>query len=249
MVRTVLHVSAHPDDESIGAPCTLLHLRTRGARVGVAACGLGRPADHARRRGELAAATAFAGFELVVHEPPLGLSSGDDLDTAHRHLVPWLVRLLDSWDADLVVGPHLHDVHPAHEAVARAIRDAVPRAARPPVWWSWGIWADLRRPTLLFPCSPDLVDRAVAMLRHHEGEVARNNYVDMVHAAGRLAAIRGVERVRGFGSAALPGVEHAELLTELGWVDGRWRFGAPRVARTPDLPRHWNGDATDFVRS
>ena len=87
------------------------------------------------------------------------------------------------------------------------------------------------------------------MLRHHEGEVARNDYVGMLHAAGRLNAIRGVERVLGFGTAALPAVEHAELLTELGWVDSCWRFGTPRVARILDLPRRWDGDATEFLRS
>jgi LmbE family N-acetylglucosaminyl deacetylase len=217
--------------------------------VTVAACGLGRTADQARRRRELVAATTFGGFELVVHEPPVGLSTGDDLDAARRRVVPWLVELMDSTEADLVVGPQLHDVHPAHEAVARAIRDAVPHAARPPMWWSWGIWADLRRPTLLLPCAPDLVERALAMLRHHEGEVERNDYVAMVRAAGRLNAIRGVERVQGFGTAALPGVEHAELLTELGWVDGCWRFGIPRVAPTPDLLHRWDGDATEFVQS
>jgi hypothetical protein len=68
-----------------------------------------------------------------------------------------------------------------------------------------------------------------------------------VRAAGRLAAIRGGERVLGFGAAALPGVEHAELLTELGWVGGRWRFGPSRVSSAPDLPVEWGDDATYLV--
>ena len=245
----VLHVAPHPDDESLGAPCTLLGLRASGADVVVAACGMGRPADHARRRRELGDATAFGGFRLEVHEPPVALGSTDDLDAAQRRLVPWLVARMDRHDADVVVGPHLHDAHPAHEAVARAVRDAVVRAARPTVWWSWAIWADLRHPTLLVPCPPALVDRAAAMLRHHAGEVARNDYVGMLHAMGRLDAIRGVERVRGFGAAALPGVRHAELLTELGRVDGRWRFGRPRTTPDPGPPDRWGADAEAFVRS
>lgn len=244
---TLLHVAPHPDDESIGAPCTLLRLADTGFRVIVVACGMGRPADHERRRREVVAATGAGGFELVVRDPPAALSSGDDLHLAREALTPWLVELLATYRADIVVGPQLHDVHPAHEIVARAVRDAIQRSARPPVWWSWGIWADLRRPTLLVPCSPELVERAITMLRCHEGEVARNDYIAMVRAAGRLAAIRGVERVLGFGATALLGVEHAELLTELGWVSGRWRFGPSRVSRTPDLPVVWGDDATPVV--
>lgn len=242
-MTTVLHVAPHPDDESVGAPCTLLRLADTGARVVVVACGLGRPADHPRRRRELAAACAAGGLELLVREPPVALGSRDDLAAAERLLTPWLADLIDASVADLVISPHLHDAHPAHETVARAVAAAVARSARRPVWWSYGIWADLRAPTLLHPCPPALVERAVAMLTHHAGELARNNYVAMVRSAGRLAAIRGVERVHGFGSAALPGVVHAELLTELGMVDGEWRLGRPRVAADPALPTSWAGRA------
>lgn len=247
-MTTVLHVAPHPDDESIGAPCALLHLAAAGARVIVVACGLGRPADHGRRHRELVAATRAGGLELLVRRPPAALGSDDDLLATRRELVPWLAGLIDTHRADLVIGPQLHDVHPAHEAVARAVRDAIALAVSPPVWWTWGIWADLRAPTVLFPCPAELVDRAVAMLSRYEGELARNSYVDMLRASGRLAAIRGVERVLGFGASALAGVRHAELLTELGLVDGRWRFGVPRVARRLTLPVSWGADASGFVQ-
>ncbi|MCA1572194.1 MAG: PIG-L family deacetylase [Chloroflexi bacterium] len=241
-MKTVLHVAPHPDDESLGAPCTLLGLAERGAQVVVVACGLGQPADHARRRAELESATAAAGFEMVVRDPPAALSSGDDLDAAQRELVPWVIQLLDGYNADLVVGPHRHDVHPAHETVAAVIADAVPAARRPPVWWAWSIWADLREPTLLVPCSNRLVEQALAVLECYSGEVARNHYPAMLRAAGRLDVVRGVERVLGFGAAALPGVCHAELLTEFGWDGRAWRRGVPRVDPEPGLPEQW-GDA------
>lgn len=247
MVTTVLHVAPHPDDEALGAPCTLLRLRDGGARVIVVACGLGRPPDHARRRAELEAATATAGFELIVRDPPAALASDDDLDAAEAELVPWVTRLVDQMEADLVVSPHLHDVHPAHEAVARVVRDAIAAARWPPVWWAWGIWADVRTPTLLVPAAPALVDRALAVLDRYVGEISRNYYPDMLRAAGRLGAIRGPELVAGFGSAGLPGVQYAELLTEVGVVDGHWRFGQARVADPPDLATEWKGEASSFV--
>lgn len=230
-----MHIAPHPDDESIGAPCSLLHLAASGARVVVVACGLGRPPDHDRRRGELVDATRAGGFELVVRDPPAALGSGDDLARTERDLVPWLAGLIDDLGADLVMSPHIHDAHPAHEAVARAVRDAVVRSARHPVWWTWGLWADLRTPAVLFPCRPELVERAVRMLACYPGELARNDYLDLLRSAGRLAAIRGVERVLGFGHAALPGVRHAELLGESSWIDGRWCAGVPRVSRTLEL--------------
>ena len=84
------------------------------------------------------------------------------------------------------------------------------------------------------------------MLTWYAGEIARNDYPDMLRAAGRLAAIRGAELVQGFGSAALPGVRHAELLCETGWIGGRWRFGVRRVAEQPDLPTRWGAEVTGW---
>ena len=53
MARTILHLSPHPDDEIAGAPATLMALREAGWRVVNVACGLGRPAQHQRRRAEV----------------------------------------------------------------------------------------------------------------------------------------------------------------------------------------------------
>lgn len=241
-MRTVLHVAAHPDDECIGAPCTLLELAAGGVRVIVVACSLGRRGDHDRRRRELVAATSAGGFELVLREPPEALSSSDDLEAARASLIPWLSELIDTHEPDLVISPHLYDVHPAHEVVAQALRDAIPASRRPPVWWMCAIWADLAIPTILFPCSAELVDRSLAMLACHSGELARNNYAEMARSAGRLNAIRGVERVLGFGSTRLEGVRHAELLMEVGWDGRTWRIGLPRVANVLELPTDWGDD-------
>lgn len=241
-MTVVLHIAPHPDDESMGAPGTLLRLADGGARVLVVACGLGRPAEHERRHAELRAAMAVAGHELVVRDPPAALASTDDLVATHAELVPWIVSLIDWYGADLVVAPHLRDAHPAHETVARAVRDAIVRAHRAPVWWAWAIWAELPHPTLLVPIDPSRVDRAEAALRCYDGELARNDYVGMLRASGRLGSTRGIERVAGFGAAALPGVEHAELLAEFGWVEGGWRIGIQRVSDVPTLPREWGDD-------
>ena len=71
VARTVLHLSPHPDDEVVGMPATLMALRDAGWRVVNLACGLGRPAQHQRRRAEVEEACRRAGFELLPCEPPL----------------------------------------------------------------------------------------------------------------------------------------------------------------------------------
>lgn len=245
-MTVVLHVAPHPDDESIGSPCTLLRLAERGARVVVVVCGLGRRVDHQRRRGELEAAVHLLGYELVVRQPPAALSSADDLTATQRELVPWLVSLIDDYAADLVVGPHLEDRHPAHETIARVVRDAIPLADCPPVWWAWAIWNELPQPTLLVPVAPRFVEQAVAALSCYRGELDRNNYVNLLTGTRQANAVRGVERVLGFGARQLPGVRYAELLAEFGWIGGGWRRGVRRVDPRPALPTSWDGAEPGF---
>src|SRR6186997_2544712 len=83
---TVLHLAPHPDDEAIAAAATLLALRDSGHRVINLAVSLGRREQRTRRRRELAEACRRADFELVIHRPPLDISSGDDRSVAQRKL-------------------------------------------------------------------------------------------------------------------------------------------------------------------
>ena len=75
-------------------PATLMALRDAGWRIVNLACGLGRPAQHQRRRAELEEACRRAGFELLPCEPPLPLSAGDDLAAAEETLVTLLGAVL-----------------------------------------------------------------------------------------------------------------------------------------------------------
>ena len=110
-------------------PATLMALRDAGWRVVNLACGLGRPAQHQRRRAEVEEACRRAGFELLPCEPPLPLSAGDDLAAAEETLVKLLGAVLPALDPALVCAPSPHDGHHAHEVVGRAAR---PRARGPP---------------------------------------------------------------------------------------------------------------------
>ena len=125
MARTVLHLSPHPDDEVAGMPATLMALRDAGWRVVNVACGLGRPAQHTRRRAEVEESCRRAGFELLVCDPPLALSAGDDLKASEEVLGELLAGLLPDLAPAIVCAPSPHDGHHAHELVGRAAYRAI----------------------------------------------------------------------------------------------------------------------------
>jgi LmbE family N-acetylglucosaminyl deacetylase len=233
----VLHLAPHPDDEVLGAGATLMALRDAGWEVVSLACGLGRPADHARRRTEAAEACRRARFTLRVLDPPLALSRHDDLAAAEDALAGALGPLLDDLGPAIVVSPSPHDRHHGHEAVARAARRALEARPLPaPAWWLWGLWADLPLPTLLVPFGRGRLREVRAALAAHAGEVARADYPALLEARARAGAVLGPERVFGFGAGPAAGAPYADILTELVRTADGWRLGRPRVlAAAADL--------------
>jgi LmbE family N-acetylglucosaminyl deacetylase len=214
-VATVLHVSPHPDDEALGAPATLLLLRAAGWHVVNALAGLGVPEHAARRRAEAADAAGRAGFELVLPD--------------ERPLDERITALVCHHAPEIVVSPSPDDGHPTHEATARATNDALASLPESPRWWQWGLWADLRSPTLFVPFDAEVLADAQHVLAAYTGELARNDYARLLDARSVAHAVLGSERVFGFGAARASTLPYAEVLTELRRIDGGWSPGEPRV--------------------
>lgn len=228
--KTILEVSPHPDDESIGSPATLMMLREAGHRVINMACSLGRPADHARRKAELETACERAGYELVVADPPAQISGGDDLAYAQDYLSDTIMGLQQDYHADVVVSPSVHDAHHGHEVVGRAVRDALDKTAEGTAWWMWNIWGDLPFPTLYTPLDESRLNTVMHALDAYTGENARNDYRNMVLGRAKLNTVLGSEKIFGFGAeAACPSQPYAELLTEVIKRDGEWMEGTKRI--------------------
>jgi len=229
VARTVLHLSPHPDDEVVGMPATLMALRDAGWHVVNLACGLGRPAQHQRRRAEVEEACRRAGFELLPCEPPLPLSSGDDLAASEETLVKLLGAVLPALDPALVCAPSPHDGHHAHELVGRAAYRALEAHPGPtPPLWLWGVWADLPFPTMIAPFDRVRLAEIKHAIAAHASELARLPLDRLVEARAVLAAGVGEERVHGSGLAGDPAVELAELLCEVMLEPGGWMLGTPR---------------------
>lgn len=225
-VKTVLQLSPHPDDELIGAPATLMALRDSGCRVVNLACSLGRPEQQPRRKAELREACRRARFEIRMPDEPVGLSWGDDLPAAEAELSRLILDAIDEERPMIVASPHPHDRHHAHEAVARAARDALLRSgARPPRWWMWGVWGDLPLPTIATAFDGARLDEILAALDAYVGELERNDYRRLVRGRAEMSASLGPELVFGFGSSGTDAA-YVELLAEVALVDGRWLLGS-----------------------
>jgi LmbE family N-acetylglucosaminyl deacetylase len=222
----VLHLAPHPDDEALGAGATLLGLRAAGHRVVNLACGLGRPEQHATRRAELEAACDRADFELVVHEPPLAMSRGDDLDGARAAIVRAALEQIEREHVALLISPAPEDAHHAHRAVGLAARDAAERAGIR--WWSWGLWRDLEAPTLFSGFGEERLAVLQQVLAAHAGELARADLAALLRARAIAARVLGAERIWGSGTAGRE-EPYAELLSEWVPAPGGLVAGQPRA--------------------
>lgn len=228
---TLLHLAPHPDDEAIAAVATMLALREKGHRVINFACSLGGK-DEERRRREVTEACRRADFRLVVHEPPLRISRGDDRQRAQVQLAATVRALVEQESVDVIVAPSPHDGHHGHEVVGRAARDAASGCGSR--LWFWGLWADLPWPTLYFGFDDSRLDHAIDVLNAHEEEIARNDYRAVVRGRGAANRSLGSERVFGFGER-MRDQPYAELLMEVVLRDGEWWTGGAREL-DPDDP-------------
>jgi LmbE family N-acetylglucosaminyl deacetylase len=225
----VVNVVPHPDDEAIGCPATMRRLQELGFVVEILAVGFGRPDQERRRRGELLASADRAGFTVLAPEEPINLSDRADVAGLETDVRLVVESVCASRLPRLVIGPHPHDSHPAHELVGRAVLQALEGVAEPPTLWMWSIWADLARPTLYCPFDEGQMADVLDALTAYHGENDRNDYRQLVQGRALANRIIGSERVFGFGSGTASPALYAELLTEVVHRRGEWLAGMPRV--------------------
>jgi LmbE family N-acetylglucosaminyl deacetylase len=244
---TILHLAPHPDDESIGAPATLLELHACRHHVINYPCSFGREEQVHTRRTEVEDACRRAGFELDAGAKGFSLSSQDDRVSAQHGLTEEVRERIVSRQVDVVVAPSPHDGHHGHEVVGRAARDAVEACGdRAPRLWLWGLWADLPWPTLYVGFDTPRLDQVVYVLEAHVSQLARNDYRQVVRGRAQANRTLGAERVFGYGSATRARHPLAEVLTEAVLRNGQWWANAARVLdpRAPlaDAPLPRPGD-------
>ena len=245
--NVALLVSPHPDDDVLGLGATVSMLVERSWTVLNLACSLGRPEDRRRRLAELREAGGRLGFTTTVMEPPARIGWDDDLDAAVRAVDEAVAEQISAHHPDVVISPHLADGHHGHEAVARGVRTSLERSASGPVWWAYGIWCDLPRPTAFAPYDDTVLARVTHALAAYERENARSHYDQMYPARAVVNRTLGSERVFGFGTATASEEPYADLFTELRHGASGWQLAAPRLfdAAAP-LETDWPPGSVDW---
>ncbi|MBV8463778.1 MAG: PIG-L family deacetylase [Acidimicrobiales bacterium] len=250
MAPAVIHVAPHPDDEAVGCPGALLHLRDRGWRVVSVVASLGFRGQWERRRAESEEAARRAGFVPVFVDPPLDLDLGADRSLAADRIAAELPAMVKEHDASIVVSPSPHDVHHGHEAVGRGVQRAMAVLPSTLRWWMWGVWGDLPAPNVFYGFDQKMLDRALHVLDAYAGELERNDYRSYLWGRASANAVMGSERVFGFGSAAVSALPFAELLTEVRLLDGRFLATQPHLLDEGGQPTStYDADLTAWLES
>jgi LmbE family N-acetylglucosaminyl deacetylase len=249
MAPTVVHVAPHPDDEAVGCPGALLHLRDRGWRVVSVIASLGFPNQWDRRRSEAEEASRRAGFVPVFLDPPLAISLGDDLASATERVAAEVPAIVAEYEAGIVVSPSPHDVHHGHEVVGRGVQRAMAALPAGVRWWMWGVWGDLPAPNVFYPFGEGDLARMLNILEAYQGELERNDYRRLVTGRATANAVLGSERVFGFGSAAASTSPFAEVLTEVKCIEGRFMASDPHALDEGSSEAEFRFDLSPWVDS
>jgi LmbE family N-acetylglucosaminyl deacetylase len=153
--RSVLVVAPHPDDETIGCGATVARRRAAGTEVDVVVVTDGRH-SHTSALVSTAELGRIRSAESVEACGVLGVPQGRVHLLGYEELTLWdrldavatsLAELLESTRPDQVLVVSEHDWHTDHQAVNRALLEAVRRSgydgevAAFPVWfWADGPW-------------------------------------------------------------------------------------------------------------
>jgi len=236
---------------ALGVGATLSMLIDSGWVMRNLACSLGHAEDHERRRAELVEAGHRLGFATTEMKPLAPLSHTDELRIAAEQVAVAVTAMIEANDPVVVVSPHPGDGHHAHEAVAQGVLLALEGLPDGPVWWQYGVWNDLPKPTTFAPYGEDVMTRIAHVIDAYRGENARSNYDLMYPARAVVARTLGSERVFGFGTATASDLPYADLVTEVRHTAAGWQIAAPRVFSTAEpVATAWEpADVSWWVRS
>ncbi len=189
---TVMILSPHPDDESIigSLPFRLMH--ENGAHVINVAVTLGSDKKRKKERlQELTEACALLDVELVtLHED-------------WKRKAVELKSLIQKYQPQVILAPHLKDHHPTHIKTGQLLTKALKTLVKMNVLVVWTeFWGHNPTPNVLVEVPTDIVDLQMRALECHRGEIARNPYHLRLPAWMMDNVRRGAEIIDGKGAAS-----------------------------------------------
>lgn len=189
---TVMILSPHPDDESIVGSLAIRLMQENNAHVVNVAVTVGSNKERqAERRKELDAACELLEFENVY------------LDENWSKKLKELKSLIQKYQPQLIIAPHVKDHHPAHIKTGELLKKALTSIKKGTTLVAWSeFWGQLEKPNLLVEVPAEILELQMQALEKHVGEVARNAYHLRLPGWMMDNVRRGSEVVSGKGAEA-----------------------------------------------
>jgi N-acetylglucosamine malate deacetylase 1 len=191
---TVFILSPHPDDECITGSLALRLMHENGARVVNVAVTLGSNELRKKERmQELREACDLLELELEI------------LSEDWKKKAKELKSLLQKYNPDLIIAPHLKDHHPTHIRTGELLRDVLLTMKKESFLVAWSeFWAPMTKPNLLVEVPIEIVNFQMQGLIKHKGEIERNPYHLRLPAWMMDNVRRGSEIISGKGEMSSP---------------------------------------------
>lgn len=187
---TVMILSPHPDDESIVGSLALRLQQENNAHIVNVAVTMGSKKDRQKTRlKELTEACRLLDMELVTLP--------DDWTQKKKELK----SLIQKYQPQLIIAPHLKDHHPTHIRTGQLLHKVTDAKSHYLVAWS-EFWAPLDKPNALVEVPEELLALQMEALSRHVGEVERNPYHLRLPAWMMDNVRRGSEVIAGKGAEA-----------------------------------------------
>ena len=162
---TILILSPHPDDECIVGSLPLRLQRENNAHIINIAVTLGSKKERQKPRlKELQHACAYLEMDLDILSEDWTLKARE------------LKALLQKYQPQLILAPHLNDHHPTHIKTGKLLQKVL-KGSKLKTLVAWTeFWAAMEKPNCLIEVPAEILEAQMTALAMHEGEVARNPY-------------------------------------------------------------------------
>ena len=185
-------LSAHPDDECITGSLALRLSHENNAHIINVAVTLGSKVERQKARlKELMSACELLEMELVVLEENWNKKAKE------------LKSLIQKYQPDLIIAPHLKDHHPTHIKTGELLKKVLLTLKKTTTIVAWSeFWGQMSKPNVLIEVPQQILELQMKALALHAGEVSRNPYHLRLPAWMMDNVRRGAEVINGKGESS-----------------------------------------------